>query len=202
MISQGRTLRGVDHRLSHPARPGGMGGMSGIGHRGIAAEARMPHILGAFGMRLIIGSDHLGRPLKDALVEHLRALGHDVDDAGTLDDRPVDYPDVARVVAEDVARHGHERGILICGTGIGMAISANKVPGIRAAQIADAYSAERAAKSNDAQIVTLGALTTGVETAKLLVEAYLRSEFAGGRSAPKVAKMNALDDEYRSRPAT
>jgi ribose 5-phosphate isomerase B len=148
-------------------------------------------------MRLIVGSDHLGRPLKDALVEHLRAQGHEVDDAGVVDDAPVDYPDVAQVVAEDVADHGHERGILVCGTGIGMAITANKVPGIRAAQIADPYSAERAAKSNDAQIVTLGALTTGTETAKLLVDAYLRSEFAGGRSAPKVAKIDALDRRYR-----
>jgi ribose 5-phosphate isomerase B len=150
-------------------------------------------------MRLIIGSDHLGRPLKDALVEHLRAQGHEVDDAGADDDTPVDYPDVAQAVAEDVADHRHERGILVCGTGIGMAITANKVPGIRAAQIADPYSAERAAKSNDAQIVTLGALTTGTETAKLLVDAYLRSEFAGGRSAPKVAKIDAVDRRYRGR---
>ncbi len=150
-------------------------------------------------MRLIVGSDHFGRPLKDALLVHLRAQGHDVDDAGANSDDPVDYPDVAQAVAEDVAGGGHERGILVCGTGIGMAITANKVPGIRAAQIADPYSAERAAKSNDAQIVTLGAQTVGVETAKLLVDAYLRSEDAGGRSAPKVAKMIAVDELYRSR---
>jgi ribose 5-phosphate isomerase B len=148
-------------------------------------------------MRLIVGSDHLGRQLKDALVEHLRSQGHHVDDAGTTDDTPVDYPDIAVVVAEDVAAKGHERGILICGTGIGMAITANKVPGIRAAQISDPYGAERAAKSNDAQIVTLGALTTGTETAKLLVDSYLASEFAGGRSAPKVAKIDAVDRKYR-----
>jgi ribose 5-phosphate isomerase B len=150
-------------------------------------------------MRILIGSDHLGRPLKDALRDHLRAGGHEVDDAGVTSDDPVDYPDVALVVAEDVAAGSHERGILVCGTGIGMAITANKVPGIRAAQIADPYSAERAAKSNDAQVVTLGALTTGVETAKLLVDAYVSSTFAGGRSAPKVAKMNAVDERYRSR---
>jgi ribose 5-phosphate isomerase B len=150
-------------------------------------------------MHLIVGSDHLGRPLKDAIRDHLRAAGHEVDDAGTAGDDPVDYPDVAQVVAEDVAAGRHERGILVCGTGIGMAITANKVPGIRAAQIADPYSAERAAKSNDAQIVTLGALTVGVETAKLLVDAYVGSTFAGGRSAPKVAKMNAVDERYRAR---
>lgn len=150
-------------------------------------------------MRLIVGSDHFGRPLKDAIRDHLRAQGHEVDDAGTADDDPVDYPDVARIVAEDVADGRHDRGILICGTGIGMAITANKVPGIRAAQITDPYSAERAAKSNDAQIVTLGAQTVGVETAKMLVDAYLRSEYAGGRSAPKVAKMIAVDELYRAR---
>ena len=148
-------------------------------------------------MRIIVGSDHLGRPLKDALRDHLRVAGYEVDDAGTDDDDPVDYPDVAQAVAEDIADGRHDRGILVCGTGIGMAITANKVPGIRAAQIADPYSAERAAKSNDAQIVTLGAQTVGVETAKLLVEAFLRSEFGGGRSIAKVDKMMAVDAAYR-----
>jgi len=151
------------------------------------------------GMRIVVGSDHLGRALKDALRDHLRAQGYVVDDAGTDSDDPVDYPDVGRAVAEDVAAGHHDRGVLVCGTGIGMAMAANKVPGIRAAQIADPYSAERAAKSNDAQIVTLGALTVGVEAAKLLVDAFMRSEFAGGRSAPKVAKIDAIDAHYRRR---
>jgi ribose 5-phosphate isomerase B len=151
------------------------------------------------GMRIVVGSDHLGRPLKDALRDHLRAQGFAVDDAGTYDDDPVDYPDVGRAVAEDIAAGRHDRGVLVCGTGIGMAMAANKVPGIRAAQISDPYSAERAAKSNDAQIVTLGALTVGVEAAKLLVDAFMRSEFAGGRSAPKVAKIDAIDADYRRR---
>lgn len=150
-------------------------------------------------MRIIVGSDHFGRPLKDAVRDHLRQRGYDVDDAGVDSDEPVDYPDIARIVAEDVATGGHDRAILVCGTGIGMAITANKIPGIRAAQITDPYSAERAAKSNDAQIVTLGSQTMGVETAKLLVESYLRSEFAGGRSLPKVQKMQAIDDDFRRR---
>ena len=148
-------------------------------------------------MRVIVGSDHFGRPLKDAIRDHLRTAGYAVDDAGTNADDPVDYPDVALALAEDVASGAHDRGILVCGTGIGMAITANKVPGIRAAQITDPYGAERAAKSNDANIVTLGAQTMGVETAKLLVDAYLRSDFAGGRSLPKVEKMNAADAKYR-----
>jgi ribose 5-phosphate isomerase B len=150
-------------------------------------------------MRIVVGSDHLGRGLKDALRDHLRSQGFEVDDAGTFTDDPVDYPDIGRAVAEDIAAGRHDRGVLVCGTGIGMAMAANKVPGIRAAQIADPYSAERAAKSNDAQIVTLGALTVGVEAAKLLVDAFMRSEFAGGRSAPKVAKIDAIDAEYRRR---
>jgi len=150
-------------------------------------------------MRIVVGSDHLGRGLKDALRDHLRSQGFEVDDAGTFTDDPVDYPDIGRAVAEDIAAGRHERGVLVCGTGIGMAMAANKVPGIRAAQIADPYSAERAAKSNDAQIVTLGALTVGVEAAKLLVDAFMRSEFAGGRSGPKVAKIDAIDADYRRR---
>jgi ribose 5-phosphate isomerase B len=150
-------------------------------------------------MRIVVGSDHLGRGLKDALRDHLRSQGFEVDDAGTFTDDPVDYPDIGRAVAEDIAAGRHDRGVLVCGTGIGMAMAANKVPGIRAAQIADPYSAERAAKSNDAQIVTLGALTVGVEAAKLLVDAFMRSEFAGGRSAPKVAKIDAIDAAYRRR---
>ena len=90
-----------------------------------------------------------------------------------------------------------ERGVLVCGTGIGMAIVANKVPGVRAAQAHDLYSAERARKSNDAQIITLGALVVGPELAKALIDVWLRSEFGGGRSAPKVAKINAVDERYR-----
>jgi ribose 5-phosphate isomerase B len=107
---------------------------------------------------------------------------------------------VAAALAEDVAEGKHDRGILVCGTGIGMAIVANKVPGIRAAQVQDIYSAERAAKSNDAQIITLGALVTGPELAKKLVDAYLASEFAGGGSARKVEKIKALDERFRTQP--
>jgi ribose 5-phosphate isomerase B len=149
-------------------------------------------------MRLIIGSDHLGFPLKEALRTHLAEAGYQCDDLGVYDVEPADYPDVAAALAADVAEGKHDRGILICGTGIGMAIVANKVPGIRAAQVQDIYSAERAAKSNDAQIITLGALVTGTEVAKKLVDAYLSSEFAGGRSAPKVEKIKAVDARYRA----
>jgi ribose 5-phosphate isomerase B len=151
-------------------------------------------------MRIIIGSDHLGFPLKEILRAHLAQAGYECDDLGVYDAGPVDYPDVAAALAEDVAAGKHDRGILICGTGIGMAIVANKVPGIRAAQVQDIYSAERAAKSNDAQIITLGALVTGPELAKKLVDAYLASEFAGGGSTRKVEKIKAMDERYRTLP--
>jgi ribose 5-phosphate isomerase B len=149
-------------------------------------------------MRLVIGSDHLGFPLKEILRAHLAQEGYECDDLGAFGVEPVDYPDVAAALAQDVAEGRHDRGILICGTGIGMAIVANKIPGIRAAQVQDIYSAERAAKSNDAQIITLGALVTGPELAKKLVDAYLTSEFAGGGSTRKVEKIKAVDARYRA----
>jgi ribose 5-phosphate isomerase B len=148
-------------------------------------------------VNIVIGSDHIGLDLKDLLKEYVEAQGYVCDDLGTYSHDPVDYPDVALKVAEDIAAGKHERGILICGTGIGMAIAANKVPGVRAAQAHDVYSAERARKSNDAQIITLGAQVVGLELAKSLIDVWLRSEFGGGRSAPKVAKINAIDERYR-----
>ncbi len=152
-------------------------------------------------MRLAIGCDDAGIDLKNAVVDHLRGSGIEPVDYGVDRDATPgrDYPDIARAVAEGIARGEQERGILICGTGIGMAITANKVAGIRAAQAHDTYSAERARKSNDAQIVTLGARVIGPELAKSIVDAWLASEFAGGASTAKVDKMNKIDADYRSK---
>lgn len=142
-----------------------------------------------------IGCDEAGFRLKGILIELLQGEeGLEVVDYGCPSEEPVDYPDVAFDLANAVARGDHDRGILICGTGIGMAIAANKVPGVRAAQAHDAYSAERARKSNDAQILALGARVIGPELAKSIVRTWLRSEFAGGGSARKVDKINAADD--------
>jgi ribose 5-phosphate isomerase B len=107
---------------------------------------------------------------------------------------PVDYPDIAVQVARDIAAHKAERGILICGTGIGMAITANKVPGVYAAQAHDTYSAERARKSNNAQIVTMGARVIGPELAKQIVDAWMASEFQGGGSQRKVEKIKQIEN--------
>jgi ribose 5-phosphate isomerase B len=150
-------------------------------------------------MRIVVGSDHIGLDLKNVVKEHLLAQGYVCDDVGVQTSDPVDYPDIAVALAEDVAAGKHDRGILVCGTGVGMAIVANKVPGIRAAQVHDVYVAERASKSNDAQIITLGAQVLGPESARMLVDAWLRSEFAGGRSAPKVAKIVEIDERFRCR---
>jgi ribose 5-phosphate isomerase B len=144
-------------------------------------------------MEIAVGADHYGFPLKQALVEYLRGLGHDVVDYGCTTTEPVDYPDVAVEVAEAVAVGRFDRAILVCGTGIGMAITANKVPGVRAASVSDPYSAERARKSNDAQVLCLGSRVIGTEVAKLLVDHWLASEFGGGDSARKVAKIEAVE---------
>lgn len=140
-------------------------------------------------MKLAIGCDEAGYLLKEILIKHLNELGFDADDFGSEKDQTVLYPDVAFKVAQSIADGNYQRGILICGTGIGMAISANKVKGIRAAQAADTYSAERAQKSNDAQILCLGARVTGNELAKSIVTSYINSSFQGGGSADKVARI-------------
>lgn len=150
-------------------------------------------------MKIAIGSDHAGFELKMILIDYLNEqtlVAAEVDDLGTFTPDPVDYPDIAEKVALKVAQKSCDRGILICGTGIGMAIAANKVPGVRAAQAHDVYSAQRARKSNDAQIITLGALVIGPELAKTIIAAWLPAEFAGGRSAPKVQKLIDLDERY------
>jgi ribose 5-phosphate isomerase B len=120
-------------------------------------------------------------------------------DFGVFNPEPVDYPDIAVKVAEAVAAGEVDRGILLCGTGIAMSIVANKVPGVRAALCHDVYSAERARKSNNAQILTMGARVIGSEVAKKIAEAWLPAEFSGGRSARKVAKIDTLDEQYRRR---
>jgi len=152
-------------------------------------------------MRVAIGSDDAGFSLKEIIRQHLEEMGVDTRDYSNPGQllSEVDYPDVARAVAEAVASGEEERAILVCGTGIGMAITANKVPGVRAAQAHDVYSAERARKSNDAQVLALGARVIGPELAKSVVDAWLAADFAGGASARKVEKINRIVAEYRAK---
>jgi ribose 5-phosphate isomerase B len=147
-------------------------------------------------MRVAIGSDEAAFGLKEILKAWLVGKGVEVEDFGTFDTSPVLYPDIAVKVAQAIAAGKHARGILMCGTGIGMAISANKVPGIRAATCHDTYSAERARKSNDAQILTMGARVIGPELAKTIVDAWLKSEFEGGGSTPKVQRIKDYEKQF------
>jgi ribose 5-phosphate isomerase B len=149
---------------------------------------------------IAVGADDAAFELKAKIVEHLKSRGIDVEDYGV--DKPdpaILYPDVALSVAQAVAAGKHDRGILMCGTGIGVAITANKVPGIRAAVCHDSYSAERSRKSNDCQIMTMGGRVVGEELAKSLVDIWLMSEYQGGRSAPKVERMKEIDKQFHSK---
>jgi ribose 5-phosphate isomerase B len=142
---------------------------------------------------IALGSDEAGLELKDAIAGYLRDAGIDFVDYGVHDKTPVLYPDIAVKVARAVAEERHARAILICGTGIGMAITANKVPGVRAAVCHDPYSAERARKSNDCQIMTLGSRVVAPALAWTLVKIWLESEFEGGRSMPKVRRISDIE---------
>jgi len=144
---------------------------------------------------ILLGADHLGLPLKNILKEHLIDKGYSVEDIGVDNNDPVDYPDIGEKLAKRIAKGDSERGILCCGTGAGMAIVANKIPGVRAVCINDPYTAERAIASNNAQVVTLGSLITGEEVGKKLVDIWLENDFQGGKSLPKVEKINKLDSK-------
>jgi ribose 5-phosphate isomerase B len=156
---------------------------------------------------ILLGADDAGLGLLEVIAADLVALGRTVEtfrpddlagDGLPSADGEIDYPDVAERVALAVRDGRSDRGILICGTGIGMAITANKVPGVRAALAHDVYSAERARKSNNAQILTLGARVIGPESAKTVVHAWLESEFAFGASSRKVAKIDRLEQRLSS----
>jgi ribose 5-phosphate isomerase B len=146
-------------------------------------------------MKIGIGSDHNAFDLKESIKKYIEELGHQVSDYGCYSCEEVDYPGVAFNVADEINKNNIDRGILLCGTGIGVAIAAGKVPGIRAALCHDTYSAERAQKSNNAQILTMGAKIIGVEVARQVVKAYLESEFTGGNSGRKVQQITDKETE-------
>lgn len=152
-------------------------------------------------MRIAMGADINGYPLKEHVKAHLIEQGHEVIDYGVESEQDIDYPEVGEPVARAVASGDVDRAVLVCGTGLGMAIVANKVHGVRAAAVSDPYSAERAIKSNDARVLCLGALVVGQNVAPLLVDHWLEGEFAGGGSGRKVAKIEDLDRRERG-PAT
>lgn len=147
-------------------------------------------------MKIAIGCDEAGCGLKHIIIDLLQKEGIEVSDEGCRDDEVVLYPNIAERVANIVADGEADRGILICGTGIGMAMAANKVKGIRAAVCHDPFSTERSRKSNDAQIMCMGARVIGPELAKMLVKLWLTCDFAGGGSAPKVEAIKQMEEKY------
>jgi ribose 5-phosphate isomerase B len=148
-------------------------------------------------MKIAVGSDHAGFSLKEEVKKWLGELGVEVVDRGCFSLESVDYPDFAAAVAHDVAAGAVDRGILVCGTGQGMVMSANKVKGIRAALCQDTFSARASREHNDANILCMGARVIGPGVARDVVEAWLKGSFSGGRHAARVQKIAALEEEGR-----
>ncbi len=144
-------------------------------------------------MKLMIGSDHGGYDLKQEVIKHLEELGHEVVDVGCYEPASCDYPDIAKAGCEKITSGECERGILICGTGIGISMAANKIKGIRAACCSDTYSAKYTRLHNDANVLCFGGRVVGGGLACELVDAYLSVEFEGGRHQRRVDKIMALE---------
>ncbi len=144
-------------------------------------------------MKVIVGSDHGGFQLKTTVIETIQKLGHEVHDAGTYSNDPIDYPDVAKDAARRVAEGEFQRGILICGTGVGISIAANKVKGVRAGCVSDTFSAKMSRAHNDCNVLCFGERVVGTGLANELVTAFLTTEFEGGRHTRRVDKISQMD---------
>lgn len=148
-------------------------------------------------MRLVLGADHAGYELKQVLFENIRGLGHEVLDVGTCSTAAVDYPDFAEALAAAVLDGRAERGILICGSGVGACVAANKIPGIRAAICHDGYSAHQGVEHDDMNVLVLGARIIGTELAKDLVREFLEAKFSREeRHNRRLAKVKAIEAKY------
>lgn len=147
-------------------------------------------------MKIAVGSDHGGFLLKDELMKHLREKNVDFVDFGCFTTESVDYPDIGQAVGEAVARGEYDKGIICCGTGIGISISANKVPGVRAALCGDCFSAKASIEHNDANVLALGERAIGVGLAKMIVDIWLSAEFLGGRHGRRVEKIARIEEKY------
>lgn len=143
--------------------------------------------------KIALGADHAGWELKDKIKAHLAQQGYEVDDRGTSSGESVDYPDFARSVGEEVAGKRADLGVLVCGSGIGMAIAANKVPGIRAANVSSEYEAQMCREHNDANVLALGARIVHPDEALMIVEKFLHTQFAGGRHQRRIDKIAAIE---------
>jgi len=150
-------------------------------------------------MKIALASDHAGFELKQVLRDRLRGAGHQVDDLGTHSSDSTDYPDYAIAVARNVADGKAERGILVCSTGVGMSIAANKAAGVRAALGVHPEEVRLTRAHNDANVLALGAMFTDAATAGQLVDIFLSTEFEGGRHARRIAKIAAMEREAQPR---
>jgi ribose 5-phosphate isomerase B len=146
-------------------------------------------------MKIALGADHAGYQLKDQIKQHLEQQGISVCDEGTSSAESVDYPDYARAVAHDVSEHRADLGILVCGSGIGMAITANKIEGIRAANVSTEYEAQMSREHNNANVLALGARIINADAAFRIVDTWLATQFAGGRHERRVEKIMAIEKE-------
>ncbi len=150
-------------------------------------------------MKIALGADHAGYEYKDRIVQVLRERGHDVLDFGTHDATPVDYPQYGYAVGEAVATGQAERGIVVCGSSLGIAMAANKVPGIRCAPVSEPYSAELARRHNDANVIAFSERLSGWEMIERMLEIFLETPFDGGRHERRVATLFEFGDDQRSR---
>lgn len=169
-LSQGKTQAEAAAKLSAP----------------ISAPARL----------IVIGSDHGGYALKEQLKDFLRSLGFRYEDVGTFSEAPVDYPDIAELVGQKVVKDSAARGIVIDGAGVGSAIAANKIPGVRAAACYDTYTAQNSREHNNANVLSLGSRNLGIDIAKAIVKVWLETGFGGGRHLQRVEKIKALEQKY------
>lgn len=148
-------------------------------------------------MKIAIAADHGGFELKDSMVEYIKSLGNEVVDLGTNSADSVDYPDYAKKVCEEIQQGNSDLGILICGTGIGMSLAANKFEGIRAACVSDVYSAKMSRNHNNANVLCIGARVIGDEVAKLIIKTFFENEFEAGRHQRRVDKIMAFEKENK-----
>ncbi|NLY90300.1 MAG: ribose 5-phosphate isomerase B [Firmicutes bacterium] len=158
------------------------------------AENSVSRQKGGRKMKIALGSDHAGFALKEEIARYLRETGYEFKDFGVFSTEAVDYPDQAAVVARAVANGQFDQGIIICGTGIGVSMAANKIKGIRAALCHDVFSAQMARAHNDSNVLTMGARVVGPGLALAIVETYLKGEFAGGRHQQRVDKIMKLEE--------
>ena len=145
-------------------------------------------------MKIALGSDHAGFKLKETVKKHLLDAGYECKDFGTFDENSVDYPDYAFYVGKAVVSGEYDRGILICGTGIGIGIAANKIPGIRAALCHDLFSAEATRQHNDSNILTMGARVIDADLALQIVDIWLTTDFVGAHHIPRLEKIKNIED--------